>query len=174
MALAMSGTGSASDTRGDGIYTNFSNGDNDPPVRVVINDPDIERAARNGIAPVAGEVTIRGGHISNTGLHGIDFEVNNAIGAESIRGVVDGVDIRLHGDIPGIELTSYAIAAGGYSTAIKPSMLVENVTGDRLRMTIRHTAEVVIRNNISDVATTADFPGSQLVTFADNVRISRK
>ena len=162
------------DTRGDGIYVGYQAGKNTPPVRILITDPNIERASRNGIAPVAGEVTIRGGHIANTGLHGVDFEVNDAAGAASIRGVVDGVDIRLHGDIPDIELTSYAIAAGGYSTTTKPSMLVENVTGDRLRMTIRNTASVTVRNNVSDKRTTADFPGSDSVTFRGNTRIRRK
>ena len=161
------------DTRGDGIYTNYGAGDNEPPTGVVITDPDIERAARNGIAPVAGEVTIRGGHIAYTGLHGIDFEVNDDIAAASIRGVVDGVDIRHHGDIPGIESSTYAVAAGGYSKATKPSVTVENLTGDVLRITIRNTEHVTVINNVSDESTTADFPGSKSVTFKDNVRIAR-
>ncbi len=146
------------DTRGDGIYVGYQEGKNSPATGVVINDADIRRASRNGIAPVAGEVTIRGGHIADTGLHGIDFEVNDSTGASSIRGVVDGVDIRSHGDLPGIEPSSYAVAAGGYSSDTKPSVLVENVTGDRLRMTIRNTASVIVRNNVSDETTTADFP----------------
>jgi hypothetical protein len=161
------------DTRGDGIYTSYQRGTNDPPSAILINDPDIERAARNGISPVAGEVTIHGGHIAYTGLHGVDFEVNDAIGAASIRGIVEGVDIRHHGDLPGIESTSYAVAAGGYSTATKPSIRVQDLTGDVLRITIRNTAEVIVRDNVSDKRTTADFPGSDSVKFAKNTRIKR-
>jgi hypothetical protein len=162
------------DTRGDGIYISYQASLNSPPVAVIITDPDIERASRNGIAPVAGEVTIRGGSIAYTGLHGIDFEPNNDVGATSIRGIVDGVDIRSYGDIPGIESSSYAVAAGGYSDATKPSMLIQNLTGDVLRMTIRNTASVTVQYNVSDAETTADFPGSDSVTFADNVRISKE
>jgi hypothetical protein len=161
------------DTRGDGIYTSFQEGQNEPPTGVVLNDVDIQRASRNGIAPVAGEVTIHGGRIVQVGLHGVDFEVNDAVAAESIVGIVDGVDIRRHGDLPGIEADSYAVAAGGYSDATKQSIVVENLTGDDLRMTIRNTAVVTIRNNVSDEQTAADFPGVGSVTFSDNVRIDR-
>ena len=158
-------------TRGDGIYTSYSAGSNLPPVGVVINNPDIERASRNGIAPVAGEVTIRGGHIAYTGLHGVDFEANNDTGAGSIVGVVDGVDIRHPGDL-GI-YTGYAVAAVGYSSATKPSMLVQNLTGDKLRMIIYDTASVIVRNNVSDTTTTAEFSGCGTVSFSGNTRISR-
>ena len=164
------------DTRGDGIYVSYSSGNNAPPTGVVINDPDIERAARNGVAPVAGEVTIRGGHIDRVGLHAIDFEANDDRGANSIRGIIDGIDIRHQGDLSATSpyCTCYAVAAAGYSTATKPSIQVSNVTGDRLRMTIRNTASAVVRNNVSDTATTADFPGSGSVTFSGNIRITRQ
>ncbi len=69
------------DTRGDGIYIGFEEGTNQPARDVVIVEPDIQRASRNGISPVAGEVTIRGGSIQDVGLHGIDFEPNNDVGA---------------------------------------------------------------------------------------------
>ncbi len=163
------------DTRGDGIYTGYRAGRNLPPLGIVIDDPDIERASRNGISPVAGEVKIRGGHIAHTGLFGIDFEANDATGAASIRGVVDGVDIRSHGDleIDG-QGSSYAVAAGGYSAATKPSMVVQNVTGDDLRMTIRNTASVTVQDNVSDTSTIADFPGCGTVVFTGNVRIARQ
>ena len=108
------------------------------------------------------------------GSIGIDFEPNDDVGAASIRGVVDGVDIRHHGDLPGIESTSYAVAAGGYSTATKPSMVVQNLTGDHLRLTIRDTASVIVRDNVSDDGTTADFPGSDSVEFTGNVRITQQ
>ncbi len=163
-------------TRGDGIYIGYSKGYTKPPLGVVINRPNIERASRNGIAPVAGEVTIRGGHIAYTGLHSIDFEVNDDTGAASIRGIVDGVDIRHHGDLRGAQAycTCYAVAAAGYSTATKPSIVVENLTGDRLRMTIRHTAHVTVRKNVSRVRTVANFPGSQSVSFTSNTRIHKR
>ena len=119
----------------------YSSGNNQPAKGVVINDPDIERASRNGIAPVAGEVTIQGGHIDRVGLHGVDFEPNDAVGATSIEGTVNGVDVRRHGDIPGIESSSYAVAAGGYSDATQAAILVEGLTGDNLRMTIRNAAD---------------------------------
>ena len=115
-------------TLGDGIYIGYEASGTKPPTGVVINNPNIERASRNGISPVAGEVTIRGGHIAYTGLFGVDFEPNNDVGAMSIRGVVDGVDIRHYADLPAAKgsCTCYAVAAGGYSTATKPSMTVEN------------------------------------------------
>ena len=162
------------DTRGDGIYIGYQAGENSPAVRVVINNVDIGRTSRNGISPVAGQVTIQGGHIAQVGLHGVDFEPNSDAGAGSIVGIVDFVDIRRYGELPGIESSSYAIAAAGYSTATKPSMLIENLTGDVLRMTIRNTASVTVRNNVSDASTTADFPGSGSVTFTGNVRISQE
>ncbi len=164
------------DTRGDGVYVSYQAGKNTPSVRVAINDPDIQRASRNGIGPVAGQVTISGGHIDHTGLHGVDFEVNDDASAASIRGVVEGVDIRHHGDLPAASdhCTCYAVAAGGYSTATKPSIRVQDLTGDVLQMTIRDTAGVVVRDNVSDASTTADFPGSGSITFSGNVRITRK
>ena len=164
------------DTRGDGIYVGYSSGYNSPATGVVIDDPDIARAARNGIAPVAGQVTIRGGHIAHTGLHAIDFEVNNATGAGSIRGIVDGVDIRSQGDLPAAHAycTCYAVAAEGASSATKPSITVQNLTGDVLQMSIKDTAVVIVRDNVSDTSTTAAFPGSGSVTFSGNTRITRQ
>ncbi len=164
------------DTRGDGIYIGYQPGTNSPALGVIINDPDIERASRNGIAPVAGQVTIKGGHIARSGMHSVDFEVNDATGAASIRGVVDAIDIRRPGDLPAASeyCTCFAIAAAGYSSDTKPSIRVENVTGDILRMSIRNTASVIVRNNVSDTNTTADFPGSGSITFSGNVRITRQ
>ncbi len=161
-------------TRGDGIYVGFQIGKNWPPVGIVINRPNVERASRNGISPVAGEVTIRGGHVALVGLHGIDFEPDNVQAGASIRGVVQGVDIRAIGQLD-IGYTSYAIAVGGNyhgaPTPTKISMRVEGVTGDCLRMTIRNTAKVVVRDNISEVPTGASLSGSLLISFAGNVRI---
>lgn len=162
------------DTRGDGIYISYRNGINSPAQDVVINYPDVQRSSRSGIAPVAGEVTIRGGKVDRVGLHGINFEVNDSTGANSIVGVVDGVDLNHIGDIGTIDGTSYAIAAGGYTSSKKKSVLVQNATGDKLNMTIRDTTTVTVRNNVSDTSTTADFPGSSSVTFTNNVRITKK
>ena len=52
-------------------------------------------------------------------------------------------------------------------------MLVQNVTGDDLRMTIRNTASVTVQNNVSDTSTTVDFPGCGTVVFSGNVRITQ-
>jgi hypothetical protein len=160
-------------TRGDGIYIGYQPGKNSPARAVTINRPDIARASRNGIAPVAGQVTIRGGRIRDTGLHGINFEVNDDRGANSIRGVVDGVDLRRIGTLPKVPYGSYAVAAGGYSTARKQPMVVKNVTGDYLNMTIRHTADVVVTSNVSERRTIANFRASPSVRFSGNVRIRK-
>jgi hypothetical protein len=161
------------DTRGDGIYVGYRAGIDLPPVRIVVRDPDVQRASRNGIAPVAGQVTIRGGRIDRVGLHGIDFEPNDRVGAASIRGVVTGVDIRDHGDLP-TGHTSFAVAAVSGIPAPRHSLVLKRLTGDDLRMSIRRTTRVVVRRNVSGRLTTADFPGSGSVTFADNVRIRRR
>ena len=163
------------DTRGDGIYIGYQAGKNVPAVGVVINNPNIERSSRNGISPVAGEVTIRGGHIDRSGLDSIDFEPNNDLGATSISGIVSDIRLTRHGDLPGAAAHGpYAIAAGGYSTATKKRIDIQRVTGDNMRMTIRNTAIVIIQNNISDVATIADFPGVGSLTFTNNTRITKQ
>jgi hypothetical protein len=142
---------------------------------VVINTPDIVGSSRNGIAPVAGEVSIYGGHIHDSGLHGVDFEPNNDQGAESIIGIVDGVDLRRFGDLDVVGLTGYAVATASAATSAKrPSILVQNVTGDELRMAIWDTAAATITNNVSDSHAVAEFPGTDTVTFADNVNIARR
>lgn len=159
-------------THGDGIYVGMFHDGTEPARSVVIRSPDIRLASRSGIAPVAGEVSIHGGRIYRVGMHAINFEVNVSTGARSIRGVVDGVDIRRYGDLP-IDSGNYAVAALGWSTAIKPSMVIQNLTGDQLRITVGWTADVVVRNNVSDTASTATFPGCDSVTFAANTRIKR-
>lgn len=162
-------------TRGDGIYVGFQIGKNHPPTGVIINHPDVEFASRNGISPVAGEVTIHGGHVNQVGLHGIDFEPNNVQAGASIRGAIQGTDIRNFGQLE-VGFTSYAVAAGGNyhgaKTPTKIAIAVENITGDCLRMTIRNTAIVAVRNNVSDVATGASMLGSHLISFGGNVRIT--
>ena len=153
----------------------FQPGKNDPPLRVVIKYPDIQYASRHGIAPVAGQVTIQGGHIDHVGYHDIDFEPSTDVEATSIRGVVEGIDLRHHGELDsGSE--GYAVAAGGtgryVEPPIKPSLRIENVTGDDLDMTVRSTASVIVCNNVSDEPTTIDLPGSGHITFIGNVRIT--
>ena len=164
-------------TRGDGIYVGYQSGKNLPATGVVINNPNIEHASRNGISPVGGEVTIRGGHIAYTGLFGIDFESNDATEANSIHGIVDGVDIRHHGDLPAASssCTCYAVAAAGhYTDATKPSMVVQNLTGDALNMVISNTSSVTIRNNVSDTTVSATLVNVGSVTFTGNTRITRQ
>jgi len=162
------------DTRGDGIYVGFDSGKNAPATGIVINDPNIEYASRNGISPVAGAVSIFGGHINHVGLHGVDFEPNYDEGARSIIGVVDGVDIRHVQDLDVAGLTGFAVAAGGQISAPRPSITVERVTGDTLRMLLPYTAVVIVRDNVSDVEAKVDFDGSVSVTFTNNVRLTRK
>lgn len=163
------------DTRGDGIYVGYSSGNNVPSVGVVINDPNIERSSRNGISPVAGEVTIRGGHIDRSGLDNIDFEPNDDLGAMSILGIVSDIRLTRWGNLPGAaQHGPYAIAAGGYSTATKKRIDIQRVTGDNMRMTIRNTAIVIVQDNTSDVATIADFPGVGSLTFTNNIRITKQ
>ncbi len=165
------------DTRGDGIYVGYQPGNNEPATGVVIVDPNIRRASRNGIAPVAGQVTVIGGHIARTGLFGIDFEPNDDVGARSIDGLVDGVDIRRVTDLPATASHAsgpYAVAAGGYSGATKARIEVRNLTGDRLRMTIRDTTKVLVCGNISRKRTTVDITGGTDVAFFGNVRMTRE
>ena len=162
-------------TRGDGIYVGFQEGKNEPPVRVVIKDPDIQYASRHGIAPVAGQVTIEGGHLDHVGYHSINFEPSTAVEATSIRGVVEGIDVRHHGELAS-NSAGYAVAAGGagryLDPPIKPSIRIENITGDDLHMTVRATARVIVCNNVSDTPATIDFPATGPVTFIGNVRIT--
>jgi hypothetical protein len=66
-------------TRGDGIYVGYQAGKNSPPMGVVINDPNIERASRNGVSPVAGEVTISRGHTAHTGGIGVEIDHNTLL-----------------------------------------------------------------------------------------------
>ena len=121
-------------------------------------------------------MTIRGGHIAHTGLMSIDFEANDATGAGSIRGLVDGVDIRSHGDLSAAAswCTCWAVAAEGYAGTSKTSITVQNLTGDDLRMTIKDTATAIVRDNVSDTSVIARFPGSGSVTFSGNTRITRQ
>ncbi len=162
------------DVRGDGIYVGFVEGKNVPATGVVINNPDLVRSSRNGIAPVAGEVTILGGRIHDSGLHAVDFEPNNDEGAMSIQGIVRGVDIRRAEGLDVFGLHGYAVAAAGYSTATKPSLVIEDLTGDELDMGIYNTGRLIVRGNVSDTQTTADFFDSGDVVFSDNIRIGRR
>ena len=160
-------------THGDGIYVGYQPGKNTPPVGIIINDADIKFAARNGIASVAGQVTIYGGQIDRVGLHGIDFEPNDASGAASIRGYVEGVDIRHHGDLA-TGHRSYAVAAIGRARQPVHSVRLRTVTGDVLSMSFHRTARVSVRDSTSRRLATAAFSGSTSVHFVDNVRIRRR
>lgn len=162
------------DVRGDGIYIGFEAASTKPAAAVLITDPDIERSSRNGIAPVAGEVSIQGGHIFDSGLHGVDFEPNTDNGAKSIVGIVDGVDIRRFNGLDVGGLTGYAVASASPITAPRSSILIERVTGDELRMAIWDTAVAIVRDNVSDRPARVEFPGSAAVTFTNNVRMTRR
>ena len=115
-----------------GSYTSFQLGIDLLPVGITITLSTSSALSRNGIAPVAGQVTIRGGHISQTGLHGIDFEVNNDAAANSVIGVVDGLTFVEW--VTCRPLTVRLRRRGRWVlNATKPSMLVQNLTGDVLR-----------------------------------------
>jgi hypothetical protein len=163
-------------TRGDGIFVGYEAGRNTPPTAVLIDHPNIERASRNGIAPVGGQVTIRGGHIYYAGLHGIDIEPNDATEAGSSRVVVDGVNIRKVGNLrASTGLPGYAVSAGwGYLGTTKPSILIQNSYGDRFNIVVMKTGSVRIVNNKSDLATTAELITSSNVSYSGNVRIYRR
>jgi hypothetical protein len=163
-------------TRGDGIVIGYEPGRNRPPSAVLINRPNIARVARNGIAPLGGQVTIRGGSLSQIGLHGIDFEPNDRVEAASIRGTVTGVDIRRVGTLRGqIGYPGYAISAGwGHLGAMKPSIVLQNNTGDRLSIVVMNTTSVKVVKNVSASAAVAEVIGSRSVTFSGNVRITRR
>ena len=141
---------------------------------VVINNPDIERSSRNGIAPVAGEVSIYGGHIYDSGLHAVDFEPNNDEGALSIIGVVDGVDIRTFQGLDVAGLVGYAVGARRVLHKDQAIHDHPEFDGRRAENAIYWTATVIVRNNVSDVQVFADFPEFRQVTFTDNVRITRR
>ncbi len=161
------------DTRGDGIFTGYSPGRNLPPTGVVINNPDIARAGRSGIAPVGGQVTIRGGRIAHVGLHGIDIEPNDAVEAASARVIIDGTDIRGASEIDAAGY-GYAISAGwGHLATMKPSLVIQNTTGDQLGIVVMNTTTVKILNNTSDVSAISEIIDSTNVTFSGNVRITR-
>jgi hypothetical protein len=163
-------------TRGDGIFVGYEAGRNSPPTAVLINHPNIERASRNGIAPVGGQVTIRGGHIYYAGLHGIDIEPNDATEAGSSRVVIDGVNIRRVGALrASTGYPGFAISAGwGHLGTTKPSVLIQNNVGDRLSIVVMKTGTVRIVNNRSDVTAIAEIITSTNISYSGNVRIYRR
>jgi hypothetical protein len=160
--------------RGDGIYVGYQSGKNSPPLGVVITDPDIAQASRNGISPVAGQVAIRGGTIDRCGLFAVDFEPNDDTGARSIDGWVEGVRVTRTGDLPMAVLHGrYAIAAGGYSTAPKKDLVIRGVTGDWLGMTLRDLPAVEVSGCASDTPATVQFLRCTSTTFSGNSGMTR-
>ncbi len=124
---------------------------------------------------MAGQVAIIGGSIRRTGLFGIDFEPNDEVGARSIEGLVDGVDIRRVTDLEGAASNAsgaYAVAGGGYPDATKMRIEIWNTTGDRLNMTLRDTATVIVCGNVSDKRARVEVIGAADVIFGDNVRVT--
>jgi hypothetical protein len=158
--------------RGDGIYIGYNSGSTTPPSGVRIIAPDLSLLGRNGIAPVAGQVSIQGGSVSHAGLFGVNFECNTEAGCESIVGSVSGIDFRSMGE-QWTGTIDYAVAAGGLTTATKQSISVVGISADRAFLTIRYTASVVVQNVVSDSAATAKFPGCGSVIFAANHGVTR-
>jgi hypothetical protein len=127
---------------------------------------------RNGIAPVAGEVTIQGGTISHAALFGVDFECSKDLGCASLIGSVSGTRMSSLGE-QWTGKIHYAVAAGGLTTAVKQSISVVGITADGAFLTIRNTTSVRVANVISDTTATATFPGCGTVVFTGNVRVTR-
>lgn len=169
-----------SDLKGDGVAVSDESGpySGSAPTKIVINNPDITRTGRNGISVIAGEATINGGKISHSGLGNIDFEPNRTDEAVTLKGIVNGVDMRTYGDLQATAYAwtggeSFAVAAGG-STGTKQYINVINCTGDRLRMGIYNTASSTITGNVSDTAKPVYFVNVGSVTFANNTNLTRQ
>lgn len=162
------------DTRGDGIFTGYQPGRNTPPTGVLITNPDVQRAGRSGIAPSGGQVTIRGGRIADVGLHGVNMEPNDGVEASSIDVVVDGTDIRRVGDLA-VGYPGWSVSAGwGHLGTMKQSVVVRDVTGDRLRFVVMNSVVARVVDNVSDASGMCEIIGSTSVTFSGNIRITRR
>jgi hypothetical protein len=163
------------DTRGDGIYVGYQNGSNSPSKGVVINNPDIARAARSGIAAVAGEVTVRRGKINRVGLHGVNVEPNYATGAKSLRITVDRVDIRNVDDITAVPGKGYGVSSGwGYTGVRRPLLKVVDSTGDVLSIAASAMDRIIVTGNRSSSASVFEYWNSGSVTFSGNTNIKKR
>ena len=143
-----------------------------PPLRIVINDPDIQCASRNGIAPVAGQVTIRAAasirrpHASTSSPTDVEAPVSGAWSTASIS----------------VTMANWATAVKGMRSprwcgtvrGAPRQSLAANRERHRGRPAydVRSTASVIVCNNVSDEPTTIDLPGSGHVTFIGNVHIT--
>ena len=132
--------------KGDGIYVGYGWGQS-PRVRIVVNTPDIERSARNGIAVVAGEATITGGRIVTLrACTALDLEPNTQVWRRRPRGSSSA------GPTSGSSTTSTrfpgsgtrSAAAGATRSVRKPLLRVENLTGDRLEIVVGHLSSLVV------------------------------
>jgi hypothetical protein len=157
---------SVRNVRGDGIYVGYNLGTS-PATDVRIIAPDLTLLGRNGIAPVAGQVSIQGGRVSHAGMFGVDFECNKDPGCASIIGSVVGTDFRALGE-QWSGAIHYAVAAGGLTTTTKQSISVIGISADQAFLTIRNTAHVSVQNVVSDSSATAKFPGCGTVVFSSN------
>lgn len=159
-------------TQGDGIYVGYNSGSTAPAQAVRIIAPDLSRLGRNGVAPVAGDVSVQGGTISHVGLFGVNFECNTSLGCASMVGSVSGTSISAVGE-QWTGAIHYAVAAGGLTSAQKQSITVTGITADGAYLTIRYTDSVSVTDNLSATFATAGFPGCGAVTFSGNTRITR-
>jgi hypothetical protein len=164
------------DVKGDGVYVGYGWGASQPATGVVINQPDIERSARNGIAVVAGETTINGGRLVRSGLHALDLEPNDSLGASTTRVTIKGTDLRLADDLPGTggpDGLGYSIGGGwGYTATRKPSLVVEAVTSDELSIAVSALNLIRVVNNRSDTPAIFEWWNSSNVTFSGNTNLT--
>lgn len=163
---------SSGETTGDGIYVGFQEGKNEPPERVRIEDAQIVRAGRYGIAVAAGQVTIIGGTVDRTGWSGVVLEPSLPRGAESIRGIVVGTDIRRSGEL-NTNHVGYAVAAAGerVTDVTMQYIILRHITSDVLRVTVRRTDLAALCDSASDSPALADFPWDDQVVFGGNARL---
>lgn len=159
-------------TRGDGIYQGYGWGQQ--PGVLVVNDPVMEHNARNGIANVAGKITINRGSVRWSGLHGIDAEPNTLIGATSTDVLIDGTDIRDYSDIKAVGF-GYAIGGGwGFTTARKKRLAVRNVTGAKLEMAVSAFDVLEFTGCKSETPATIEYWNSGVPVVSGNVNVTMK
>lgn len=144
------------DTIGDGIDIDVWANAQPTPSAIVINAPRMERNCRNGITGNAGQFTISGGTITQSGLHNIDMEPNGDYEAKSIDAVIRNVRLTRHGDMVvadpgGPAITGYAIAGLGYSSAQKRRIDIQGCSSDKFTISVDRADVGVFRGNASDV-----------------------
>lgn len=145
------------DTFGDGIDVDVFTTAQATPLSIVVNNPRMARNCRNGITGNAGQLTVNGGTIDQSGLHNIDMEPNGDYEARSIDMTFKSIRLTNHDDMlvaddGGPSITGWAVGGLGYSSAQKKRIHIESCSADQFTLAIDRAAIGVFRNNSSDVA----------------------